>query len=78
MERFDQFKNEFNSGFKTLQKLAEESFSLMDGFPERKDEVISLWKSNLVKFIAFTYKTGEKYNNKDVLKTITKAFIFGK
>ena len=78
MERFDQFKNEFNSSFETLLKLAEESFSLMDDQPERKDRIIDLWKSNIVKFISFTYKTGEKYNNKDVLKTITKAFIFGK
>lgn len=50
----------------------------MDTEPRRKDEIIALWKNHITKFIAHTYKTGEKFNNKDVFKTITKAIIYGK
>lgn len=78
MENYDQFKEEFNTCFKTLQKLTTESFSLMENDPEMKDEIINLWKNHILKFKTSTYKTSEKYNNKDIFKAITKALMFGK
>ena len=63
---------------KTLEKVTEDSFLLMESYPEKKDEIINMWKNYIKKFITYTYNTGEKYNNKDVIKTITKALIFGK
>ena len=78
MVDYDQFKNEFDTCFKTLQKLTSDSFQLMDGHPDLKDEMIGLWKNNILKFISYTYSTGEKHKNKDVFKTITKALMFGK
>lgn len=78
MVNYEQFKNEFETCFKTLHKLTAESFRLMDEQPALKDEMISLWKSHILTFISYTYSTGEKHNNKDVFKAITKALMFGK
>jgi len=78
LENYKQYKEEFEVCFKQLQKLTEDSFLLMEHNPEKKDEIVNMWKDNILKFISYTYKISEKYNNKDVIKTITKAFIFGK
>lgn len=78
MGDYDQFKEEFDMCFKTLQKMTEGSFSLMESCPERKNEIINLWKGNILEFISNTYRTGEKYNNKEIFKTITKALMFGR
>lgn len=78
MEDYDQFKKEFDTCFKTLEKLTTDSFSLMEDDPKKRDEIISLWKDYILVFKSFTFKTGEKYNNRDVFKTITKALMFGK
>ena len=78
MENYEQFKDGFDTCFVTLKKLTEESFSLMEAHPEKRNEITGLWKNHIVRFISDTYKTSEKYSNKDVFKTITKALMFGK
>lgn len=78
MENHDQFKEEFELCFKKMENLITESFNIMKDEPQKNDEIINLWRSHIQKFISFTFKTSEKYNNKDVLKAITKAIMFGK
>lgn len=78
MENRSQFKDEFDKCFEKLLCLIDESFSIMDNSPDDKDYLISLWKNRITQFITHTFKTGEKYNNKDVFKAITKTLIFGK
>ena len=78
MEDYDRFKEEFENCFQYLYKLTEESFSLMDRHPDIREEMIELWKMHILKFVSSTYKTSEKYHNKDVIKTITKSLMFGK
>ncbi|MBC8062210.1 MAG: hypothetical protein H7Y18_16295 [Clostridiaceae bacterium] len=78
MENGNEFKEEFDKCFEAFQKLVTHSFEKMQNDPHKKDEVIDLWKTYILKFKVFTYKTSEMYNNKDVFKAITKALMFGK
>lgn len=78
MENSDNFRHEFDECFKNLIKQVDYSFQYMEKYPEKKEEVINLWKEHIQRFISYTFKSSEKYNNKDVFKAITKALIFGK
>lgn len=78
LENHNLLKEELDVCFKTLEKLLSNSFILMENDPGRKAEITNVWKNHILKFISCTYKNGEKYNNKDVFKSITKALMFGK
>lgn len=78
MEDYNQLKEEVDASFKTLQNLITDSFTFMKNDPGKKDEMIQLWKNHILQFTTYTYKTGERYENKDVFKSITKALMFGK
>lgn len=78
MENNSQFREECNKCFETLEKLIDESFALIAKCPQEKERVTNLWKDHVLRFISYTFRASEKYNNKDVFKAITKALIFGK
>jgi len=78
LENHTQFREEFDKCFECLLKLIDHSFATMNKNPETKEDMVNLWKSHILKFISYTFKSSEKYNNKDVFKAITKALIFGK
>lgn len=74
----DELRNEMDDCFETLHRLINESFVMMDDQKELRDEVVELWKQHILRFVNHTYKTGEKFNNKEVFKSITKALMFGR
>jgi len=74
----DQLKKETDDCFKVLHKLISDSFVLMDEQKELREEIVELWTGHIRKFVNFTYKTGEKHNNKEVFKGITKTLMFGR
>lgn len=78
LENHNHLKDEVNKSFETLKKLIEESFSSMDKTPESKDKIIKLWENQISQFVLYTFKLGERYENKDIFKAITKTMIFGK
>lgn len=78
MEDYSKFKEDFNRCFQNLNKLTEDSFLLMDHNPGIREEIANLWKKSILKFISDTYKVSEKHNNKDVIKIIIKALMFGR
>jgi hypothetical protein len=78
MEDLVKLTTEVDQSFDKLKQEISESFDLLDTDPERKKEVIGLWKQHIQQFLAFTFDTGEKRGNKDVFKGITKAVIFGR
>lgn len=72
----DGLKNEMERCFKTLHGLIDESFVMMDNRKELRDGIAELWKDYVVGFVKHTTKTGEKFNNKEMMKKITRALMF--
>jgi hypothetical protein len=71
-------KEDFEKCFEGMQNLVNKSFDLMHRDAMHREEIINLWKMYIPKFTSYTFKTGEKYDNKEIFKAITKAMIFGK
>lgn len=78
LENIDQYRIEFDTCFKTLKEQIDESFIIMDKYPDEKYVIIDMWKARIMEFISYTCEASEKYNNREVFKAITKALIFGK
>jgi hypothetical protein len=78
LENLDQFEDDFDKCFDTLHKIVSESFMIMENDPEKRDEVMNLWKNHILKFVSFTHKESEEHHNKDVFKAISKALMFGR
>lgn len=73
-----QLVEKFENAFQTLHTNLVDSFEGMQSQPESKSEIIDLWKKYLRRFVNEATEMSEQYKNKDLLKAITRMFIFGK
>lgn len=68
----------FEEAFKILHNNLVDSFEGMKNDPASKTEITNLWKQYLRKFVDEATAMSEQYQNKDLVKAITRMFIFGK
>lgn len=64
--------------FQMLRGNLTESFAYMQDHPDEKPEVIQEWKAYLRKFVDEATSLSEQYKNKDLIKAISRMFIFGR
>ena len=70
----DSFKNSFDN----LENLVETSYDLIGDNPQKREQVLTLWKQNIVEFKRFVQVSSRQHQDKDIFKTITKSLMFGK
>lgn len=73
MEKYEQ---ELERLFRELKSQVDLSFAAMQQSPESKKIILGLWEKKIREFVAYTVKTSQKYNDKTIFKTLTKAFLF--
>lgn len=78
MEGKEKLTEGFEEAFGILKTNLIESFEYMQEHPGEQDEVIDEWKGYLRKFVTEATGMSEKYNNRNLLKAISKMFIFGR
>ncbi|SHJ83810.1 hypothetical protein SAMN02745975_03009 [Geosporobacter subterraneus DSM 17957] len=78
MNNAQELKQDFDETFRRLKNHMEESFSMIENNPARRDEVIDLWKDYIQAFTTYAVQSSEQHNNRDIYKAITRALIFGK
>ncbi len=77
MDSIDNVKHEFDECFGSLQKLVDESFSLIEQDPEKSQELSVLWKNYVSGFKHHTVRMSDSHKNKEIYKAISKALMFG-
>ena len=77
MEDKESIKKELDEIFKKLNKNMDKSYVLMDENPEKVKEIVQMWNHYVKKMVSRATELSEKYNNKKIIKKITKTFIFG-
>ncbi|MCK8817478.1 hypothetical protein MWH28_08930 [Natroniella sulfidigena] len=54
------------------------SFKYIKENPEERKEVINIWREYIKKLWSETTNLSEKYQEKGIVKAITKVFMFGR
>lgn len=78
VEARDAIQTNLEEAFHLLQGTLKDSFQYMRDHPEEQPEVIDEWKACLRKFVDEATLRSEEYKNKDLIKAITRMFIFGR
>lgn len=78
VETKDAIQTNLEEAFQMLRTNLTESFQYMQDHPEEKGEVINDWKGYLRKFVDEATALSEQYKNKDLIKAISRMFIFGR
>ncbi len=78
MENMQKLSNELDQLFNSLREIMVRSFKYIKANPQRRDEIISLWKNYIKKLLREATILSEKYKDKGIIKAVTKMFIFGR
>jgi uncharacterized protein YktB (UPF0637 family) len=78
VETKDKIQTNLEEAFQMLRVNLTDSFQYMQDHPEEKPDVISDWKGYLRKFVDEATSLSEQYKNKDLIKAISRMFIFGR
>lgn len=71
-------QSKLNEAQSILSDNLKDSFEYIQSNPKEKKEVLNMWSSFIKGLTGEVYKSSEKYNEKDLIKSITKTIMFGR
>ncbi|EOC99520.1 hypothetical protein [Caldisalinibacter kiritimatiensis] len=78
MEEKEVIEEKLKEAYSILINNLDESFQYISSHPDEKKETIKIWSNFIRQFMRDAIKLSEKNNEKDLIKTVTKAIMFGR
>jgi len=78
MDEKEEIRKGLENTYSVIQSNMEKSFKYMEDNPQEKDAIIKLWKEYIKRLFNDLQFYSVKYNNKEIIKTLTKAILFGR
>lgn len=69
-------EKELESLFYQLKNQVDLSFGTIQESPQVRKEILNLWEKKLKEFISYTIGKSQQYNDKAIMKALTKAVLF--
>ncbi|WP_408954681.1 hypothetical protein [Natroniella sp. ANB-PHB2] len=74
----EKISSELNQTIRLVKENLLTSFKYMKENPQERKEIINIWREYIKKLWSETSKLSEKYQEKGIIKAITKVFMFGR
>ena len=78
MNEKEELREGLKESYSVIRLNMEKSFKYMEDNPQESDDIIELWKSYVTSLLNDMRVYSEEFNNKKIIKTITKALLFGR
>ncbi len=71
-------QEKLNQAQSILTDNLKESFEYIHANPQDKKDMVDMWSNFIRQLIIQVYEFSDKYNEKDLIKSITKTIMFGR
>mgnify|MGYP006277994951 CR=1 FL=1 len=78
IESKEKLKKDLDEVRASLNSTLESSFKYIQQNPGDKKDTLEIWKSFLKSMTKQVYHLSEKYDQKDIIKSVTKTIMFGR